>query len=380
MKNYIFIIFAFAAIFALTNACENAEYSVIENRLFINEAAPALGTAQQVETLTIEESASTTIHVRLAQPLDYDVVAYISVAPEFVDEYNAKYETNYEVLSEEYFTYDTEAVITAGNVMSSDITINVSRFESDVTCCIPLKITSTDSHICITENTSRIMFVLTVPLVQPVPIFTYQTLPFSGDNAWNLSLTEWTLEFWVWNNRYNENKAIFTGAVSKGVEIYCRFEDPVGVWNTLQMQTGGTYMNSNTVFELGTWYHVAYTWDSGSGKIQMYVNGEEDISKDLSLDEYILNSVTLCGSGSTYFKDNLRLAQMRLWNVALSQALIQKQMNGIVPSSDQLVAYWKMDEGRGNIFYDSSPNGRDLTCAMAPAWSSEQVNFEHPND
>ncbi|MCD8312722.1 MAG: DUF1735 and LamG domain-containing protein [Bacteroidales bacterium] len=379
MKSNIFKIAALAAVILVTAACHDAKYSVIENMLYISEAAPESGTPQQVENLTITGDVSTTIHARIAQPLDYDVTVNIGLAPEFVDEYNAMYGTEYLVLTDDLFSYDSQAVITAGNVMSGDITISVKDFTADETYCIPLKITSNDGCVEITENTSRIMFVLATPLIQYVPIMDYKPVP-SGGGDWGISTQEWTLEGWVWMSSFSvNNQAIFNGTCSQGTEIYIRFGDADVAYNKLQIKTYGSQFNSNTVFATNTWYHVAFT--CGAGKVIMYINGEEDSSMDISGNDYVIENLQLCSSGSTYFRANAKMAQVRLWTSALSQSLIQKNMNGSVPATSAgLVGYWKLDEGEGDVFYDSTSNGRDLTCSSSPTWSDEPVNFSNPNE
>ncbi|MCD8313159.1 MAG: DUF1735 domain-containing protein [Bacteroidales bacterium] len=368
---------AFAALLFVAAACNDAKYSVIENRLFISEAAPGSGTPQQVESLTVSGDVSTTIHARMVRPLDYDVTVYIGLAKEFVDEYNDRFGTEYEVLPDNLFTFDRKAVITAGSVVSSDIAIDVKAFTSDVTYCIPLMITATDSNVEITETTSRIMYVLATPLIQYVPIFDYSQQPTStGD--WGAAMNEWTLEAWFYTDGLNENQTFFNFNCSKGNLIHVRLEDPIGVWDQMQMTTYGTYFNSIAHFSINTWYHIAYT--CGNGTVTLYINGEYDSSKDISGTEYQVENVTLCSSGSQYFRHKARLAQIRFWNTCLSQSIIQKRMNSSVPENTAgLVGYWKMDEGEGSVFHDSSPNGHDLTCSTAPGWSSEPVDFTNPN-
>ncbi|MCD8312886.1 MAG: DUF1735 and LamG domain-containing protein [Bacteroidales bacterium] len=378
MKSNLIKITAVAAVILVAAACNDAKYSVIENRLYISEAAPDSGTPQQVEDLTVTGNVSTTIHARIARPLDYDVTVYIGLAKEFVDEYNARFGTEYELLPDDLFTFDRKAVITAGNVMSGDITISVKDFKADETYCIPLEIISSDSHVQISESTSRIMYVLATPLIQYVPIMDYRPVP-TGSGNWSIATQEWTLEGWIWMDSFGiNNQAIFNGSCSQGTEIYIRFGDADVAYNKLQLKTYGSQFNSNMTFSPNTWYHVAFT--CGSGKVTMYINGEEDSSMNISGNDYVIENLSLCSSGSNYFWANAMMAQVRLWTSCLSQSLIQKNMNGSVPATSAgLAGYWKLDEGEGDVFYDSTSNGRDLTCGRSPKWSDEPVNFSNPN-
>jgi hypothetical protein len=61
---------------------------------------------------------------------------------------------------------------------------------------------------------------------------------------------------------------------------------------------------------------------------------------------------------------NGRIAEVRLWNRALTTSELQLGLCGVDPESDGLVAYWKMNEGTGYVFNDATGNGYDMD------WSS----------
>lgn len=144
----------------------------------------------------------------------------------------------------------------------------------------------------------------------------------------------------------------------------------------MQIKTGGSQWESTTKFTRNTWYHVAISY--ANGKAVLYVNGQEDSSKDITA-SYLINNLTLCGSGS-YFRTTALMAQVRFWKKALAPAVIKDAMNREVPAdSDGLFGYWKLNEGEGDKFKDSTSNGFDLTCTNAPSWSSYEVDFTDPN-
>ncbi len=375
--KHIVKLMAFGLVLGAFTACENAEYSEIKNRLYINEAAPESSYNQQVSQLVITGDVTTAIHVRLAQPLDRDVLVRIGLAPEFVEEYNRINGTSYEVLPEELLSFETKATIKAGSIASDDILISIKKFTSDVTYCVPLRITESNAPVPTTENTSRIMFVLATPLRQLVPMMDNMTMP-SGTNDWAIATNEWTLEGWVWMSSFPiNNQAIFNARVSKGVEIYIRFGDADVPYDKLQIKTCGSQFNSNQAFQPQTWTHVAFT--CANGKVIMYINGEEDSSMEISGGEYVIENLQLCSSGS-WFRADAQMAQVRLWTKALSQNIIKAQMNGGVPAnSEGLVGYWKLDEGEGDVYHDATSYGRHLTCEYEPIWSTEVVDFSNPN-
>jgi hypothetical protein len=63
-------------------------------------------------------------------------------------------------------------------------------------------------------------------------------------------------------------------------------------------------------------------------------------------------------NNSQYFSG--RLAEIRVWNKALSVSEIATGLCGVDPKSDGLVAYWKMDQSEGTIILDKTGNGYDM--------------------
>ena len=111
----------------------------------------------------------------------------------------------------------------------------------------------------------------------------------------------------------------------------------------------------------------------------MYINGIEDSSKEFAATNYVINNLQLCSSGS-YFRANAQMAQVRFWKKALSASAIKDGMNRLVAAdSDGLFGYWKLDEGTGSVYHDSTSNGYDLTCRTEPVWGTEEIDFSDPN-
>lgn len=359
--------------------CEDADYGTIENGLYINEAAPSDKYEQQIESMTVLGETTATVHVRLAQAMDTDVHATLELDESFVTEYNDKYGTSYQALPSDYLIYDKDVTIAAGSISSDPIVLNIKEFSTDngEAYCIPLKVSSSSSDVRVMKASSRLLYLLEKPAVQVVPTMNWKVQPASEDE-WNLELTEWTLESWVWMDSFRiNNQAIFNAPHSTGGQIYVRFGDADLAYNKLQIKTGGSQFNSSTTFDKSKWYHVAFTY--GSGKAKMYINGELDAELDVS-SSYCINGLQLCCSGQTYFKANAKMAQVRFWSKALSASTIKSQMDkNVSPSADGLIGYWKLNEGEGSVYKDATGNGRDLICAEAPTWGTEEVNFAQPN-
>lgn len=373
-------------IFSVFAGCEDAAYQAIENGLYINEAASTTTFNQQVENLTVADEVTVPIHIRVAQPLDNDVNVTLALASDFVKEYNAMHGTSYQVLPDEYLDFEKQAVIKAGTTSSDPVEIRISPFSTPngEAYCVPLKIESADTDIRIMEATSRIMYLLTGPLIQKVPLFNRTHAPTYNGASWGIGTDEWTLETWFNLDKlgtrvgqYN-NQAIFAVSCSEGTEIYVRFGDAAIAGNILQVKTGGSQFELTTEFEPNKWYHLALTY-SASGEVTAYVNGEKDGSMTKQ-SHYVFDNITLCGSGSYFVSTEGKMAQIRFWSKCLAQSTIKANMNRAVdPNSSGLIGYWKLDDGEGNILKDSSPNGFDLECQADMTWSSFEVDFTDPN-
>lgn len=378
IMKYGMLLFAAAAM----AACDDAGYQKVENGIFITEAAPASTFNKQIENLTVKGDVTTTIHVRLAQTLDRDVHVTLGLADDFLAEYNAIYGASYVVLPEDYLSFDRETVIPAGGLSSDGVTIRIKKYPTGegLAYCVPICIKSVDADVEIMPASGHIMYLLTAPLMQKVPSIVSTTYP-TGAGSWGVAADEWTLEGWVTMGRYGiNNQAILTGDCTKADgswnEIYVRFGDANVPYDVMQIKTGGSQWESTTRFVPNTWYHVAITY--ANGKATLYVNGVMDSDKDIT-SSYILNNLTLCGSES-WFRTTAKMAQIRFWKKALTPAVIKDAMNREVPAdSDGLFGYWKLNEGTGDKFKDSTPNGFDLTCRNAPVWSDDEVDFTDPN-
>lgn len=374
-----------ATIFALSLAalagCDDAGYQELDNGLFISEAAPSNQFNQQVVNLTVKGNMSTSIHLRLAQVLDKETHAVLELAPDLVKTFNSRNGTSYMMLPEEYVSFEKNVTIPAGTISSDAVEISIKEFPTDngEAYCIPLRIASSDAPVDIMEASGKIIYLLTKPLIQVVPVMDSSVKP-TGSGDWNVATSEWTIEGWVYMDFLNiNNQAIFNASVPSdhGTEIYIRFGDAGIPYNQLQIKTGGSQFESSTLFEINKWYHIAYTY--ANGKCILYVNGVEDASKEFSPTDYIINNLSLCSSGG-YWRANGRMAQVRFWKKALSAEVIKDAMGREVPdNSDGLVAYWKLNEGKGDVFHDATSNGFDLKCSVAPKWTDEEVDFTEPN-
>lgn len=382
------LIFAVAAMAALAS-CDNAEYSAIKNGVYISEAALTDRFTQQVENQTVDGDVTKTLTIRLASPVNEDVKVTLGLDLDFLAQYNQRNGTSYEVLPEEFREFDEEVTIPAGDVSAtSNLLIKQFTTPNGESYAIPVKIAAVEGPVEAVTDATHILYLLMAPHIQKVPVL-------NGSSAGHVKVTfptplsspTWTYEFWLrMDNTYDwgsyGRKYVFSGnsaPISFG-ECMLRWwpNGALGIGPCYQNQMNGFYFDDNTEAWLeDVWDHVAYTYDGTT--VQLYINGQKNASIQAPGGKtFTFDHVVLCQNFSS--GQATSLAQVRMWNTCLSQATIQDAMNrGVPDDSEGLFAYWKCDEGEGNILYDSSPNGNHITLKSAPQWSDD-INFLHPND
>ena len=125
---------------------------------------------------------------------------------------------------------------------------------------------------------------------------------------------------------------------------------------------------SDKPFSLEKWYHVAAVWTGSSWDI--YIDGQYATGVETQGETIDLTSDNAKGFhlGASYGRGrtlNGYVAECRVWTRALSQAEIANNMNYVDPTSDGLLAYWRMnawepkESGSGNIVRDLTGHGYD---------------------
>lgn len=121
----------------------------------------------------------------------------------------------------------------------------------------------------------------------------------------------------------------------------------------------------------GQWNHWAFTKNTNSGEMKIYLNGtmwHSGTGKTLPID---INSMKISG-----FKG--LMDEVRIWNKELSQTEIDNWKNINIdnthPNYNNLVAYYKMDEGSDTILNDESAFGLTANSSTSYFWKKERGN------
>lgn len=128
--------------------------------------------------------------------------------------------------------------------------------------------------------------------------------------------------------------------------------------------TQGTGSSSlQKIEELEKWIHTAVTI-APSRSCQIYQDGNQIVGRFVDLPIKSKRSLNCIGKHHQYNKGFFhgRLGEIRLWNIARSQAEIASNMNHRLTGNESgLVGYWPLNERSGLIAHDLSQNANHGT-------------------
>ncbi|MCF8259917.1 MAG: T9SS type A sorting domain-containing protein [Melioribacteraceae bacterium] len=185
----------------------------------------------------------------------------------------------------------------------------------------------------------------------------------AAKNNFILSDSAFTIETWIYLNSISGSQTIFDKSFD-GNNAFKLFTEG----KILKFQYGSTVVYPvNGSLTSGTWHHVAVTYDLSVMKL--YVDGNLTESAGI---QAISNpeAPVLIGKDrwDNFFTGNLD--EMRVWSSARSVEELEKYKQN-TPDSDteNMVAYWKFNEGTGNFVFDWTKNRNNLTLENS-IWSS----------
>ncbi len=180
MKLKYFSSLALGALSFFVGACNDAEYSEIENGVYIAEASPMDNYVQQVELQMVDEAnVNRTFTVRMQRPASQDVQVKLEFDTTMIDAYNAKNSTAYQMLPAKYIDMpQMEAVIAAGQVSAPSLTMSIKPFTTpnQEQFAIPVRISSVVGAQA-TGNGNKLLLLLSSPLKQKSVVLKPFTTP-----------------------------------------------------------------------------------------------------------------------------------------------------------------------------------------------------------
>ena len=379
MKKLAFNIFALGMMVASFTACENAKNDVIDNMIYISEAASS--SAGEIILGKTGEVSTGVVTVRAGHIATNDIKVQIALDPSVLTAYNKRNDVEFSVIPDEHIALPSEVVIPTG-ASQVEVPFTVTSFDGEkgVEYAAPIKVVSAED-IPVSTGSGAYIITFGKPLIQKAPGFSYNS---KMNMVWpqQVDLTNFTLEWWARCTNKNgnggfsvNNQAMFSFSANK--ELYIRFGDVVYVdkntgrnlYNFLQIKTMGIDANYDTgdpnenPLKWGEWIHFAHTYDAATGEVVLYMNGKEvNRNNGGAGTVFSFTGCSMFGSGSTYFKDIVEMCQVRMWKTTRTAAQIAKNMKKEVKYNDpNLLFYFPMNEGEGSELIDVTGNGFGLS-------------------
>ena len=379
MKKLVFNIFALGIFATSFTACEDAKNDVIDNMIYISEAASA--SAGEIILGKTGEVSTGVVTVRSGRVAESNIKVQIALDDAVLKNYNSRNDVEFTIIPSEYITLPSSVEIPAGS-SQVEVPFTVTSFDGEkgVEYAAPIKVVAANG-IPVSEGSGAYIYTFGKPLIQKAPGFYYDS---KMNMVWpeQVDLTNFTLEWWArCTNTYGtggfsvNNQAMFSFAANK--ELYIRFGDIVYVdqntgrnmYNFLQIKTMGIDANydsgdpNKNPLKWGEWIHFAHTYDAATGDVVLYMNGKE-VNRNNGGAGTVFNftGCSMFGSGRTYFRDIIEMCQLRMWKTTRTPAQIAKNMKKEVKYNDpDLLFYFSMNEGEGEELHDVTGNGFGLS-------------------
>lgn len=376
MNKYIKLFLSVAACGLVLSACQPGDrFNPDRNVLVVNGVEKNTLVKFAVE----EAPASYPIIINCTGTVKEDVKVKIAVDNSLVEAYNKKHTAAYGALPAEDIELSTdEVLIPAGKASSNIAKITLKSFENfkdGTTYVIPVSIVSSDSDIEILDAERTIYLRISRTL-------THSSIDINNANfsstfvyADNLKkeMSNYTFEIKVypysWNGMTpNLSRLCSFGNKDNGGSLLYRFGEKgeTNVGDQLQVKTPAGELVSNTKYELNKWTMVSVVYNGSN--IALYNDGEKDVDNASSNEAIVWQCVELGMSWTTYRQTQLyhgRIAELRVWDRALTSGEIKAGLCGVPADAEGLVAYYKFNEPSGTVFKDATGHGYDMDWAKS---------------
>lgn len=350
----------------ILSACTNVE--TFKDVLYFTgtEDSPAV-------KYTIDGPAEIGVTVSASCQATSDQIIRVRVDQDKLEGYNALYGKKYKMVpTKDYMLSNDEIVLKAGENISEQLIFSLlraSNFEEGVTYCVPLTITDVTGGMPVLDSSRTVYLVLNQVMVVNAANLsrTNMQLPFESDPSL-AAVPQVTMEARVKVNKFASSSPFISTVMGVEEEFLLRFGDTTIKPNQIQLAGGGFPVTGKTEFEVDKWYHLAVVFDGST--IKLYVNGELDGQVDAPRGPVILCGNTdkrrfcIGSSVNSRYLDG-SISEVRVWKRALTQNEIQNNMCYISPDYYQdMVAYWRFNEGGGAVIKDWTGNGWDISRTL----------------
>lgn len=362
-------------------SCNDAKYDTLEPHAYIDEALS--GTSQKV-TVQVTGESLTTLNVHLSNLSTEDNQYKLVTDQSVLDAYNLTNGTGYIMLPEGQYTLPETITVKAGQYAAEALSIALKAFthemmKSGESYALPVRLVLQNGSISPMENTGTFVILaesiveFAAPMFIDAPNLKAEKFTESPE-----TYAQYTVEvrFQV-SNTADRDRAVFKNGGDETHFILLRFEDPQSDNDDFKahslVQVVGRnrlYLNPSKSFKPNEWQHLALVCDGSS--YRMYINGVDAGVLSIPSGATTFSDVNWFCLGDDPFSRwrncKILMSEARIWSVARSASQIQNNMTQVSPKSTGLEAYWRFNEGEGNVFEDATGKGHTLTTTATPTW------------
>ena len=379
MKKTILYLAAIATLCGSLSSCKE-EAETFNNKAYI--------TSNELTTILIKgdlDDKVMNIESGIAQPVNFDITLNYAVNSALVEKYNKAYYDNAQLLPEaNYKLNETSAKILAGSVKATNASItfsNLADLDRNIVYVLPVEANCADMEMLSSKKVSYYV-VKGAALVNCAANLSHNYLKLTAPAPALGSMSQVTVECTVKVDEFGKLISTICGIEGK---FLIRIGDAGIPDDQIQLATSnGNVSDAAWKVPIGEWVHIALTYDSSDGATNVYFNGVKkgntqmhQYKAPVNWNAYDSSQGDLFFVGKSYNDDRWLegdMCELRVWNRILSvEELNERNHAYFVPvSSEGLVAYWKFDDGAGNVITDHV-NGYNITANKALTWHEVEL-------
>lgn len=362
-------------------SCDDAKNDVLSTHAYIEEA---LSNTSKKVTVQPKGESLTDISVHLSNTSSIDNHYELITDPTILERYNKANGTLYSVLPQSAYTLPGDIIVKAGEYATTSVPIFLKAFTPEMSnsgesYALPLKLKLKNGDVEAMSETGSFVILAENILEFSAPMFDGGAdLKANKFKESPETYAQYTVEvrFQVSNTR-DRDRAVFKNGGDNLNFVLLRFEDPQS--NNDQHQAHSLvqivgrnriYLNPSNSFEPNKWQHLALVCDGSN--YRLYINGKDSGVIPIPTGPTTFSDVNwFCKGDDPYSRwrgCKILMSEARIWSVARTANQIQNNMTVTSPKSPGLEAYWKFNEGKGNVFQDATGKGHTLTTSITPKW------------